>query len=131
MESVPPLHTARPRRSPLHFLSPLIAGALVVSGALQQDPFTFVMGAGLSVYIWLTRHSRYEVFSDRLVVHYLGLRRRTIPLGDIEDVRAVGFPLGGQGVFVRRKKGGGMVITPVDPEQFVQALDQVRRRFQA
>ncbi len=131
MESVPPLYTARPHRSPLHFLSPIIAGALVVSGALQLDPITVMMGAALSLYIWLTRHSRYDVFSDRLVVSYTGPRRRTIPLADIEDVRAVGFPLGGQGVFVRRKSGGGMVITPVDPEQFVQALDQVRRRFQA
>jgi len=103
----------------------------VVSGSLQLDPYTVAMGAGLGLYIWLTRHARYDVFADRLVVSYVGPRHKTIPLGDIEEVRAVRFPLGGQGVFLRRKGAGGMVISPADSEQFAQQLDLVRRRFQA
>jgi hypothetical protein len=97
-------------------------------GTLQADPVTVVMGAGLGLYIWLTRHSRYEVFPDRLVVSYMGPRRKTVPLADIEEVQVGRFPLGGEGLMIRRKGGWRMVLTPSDPERFAQELDQARRR---
>ncbi|MDO8749631.1 MAG: hypothetical protein Q7K03_00560 [Dehalococcoidia bacterium] len=106
----------------IQFLSPALAAAMVVLGAMQWDPLTVAMGAGLLVYVWFTRHTGYEIFQDRLVIRYGTPRIRSLPLTDIAEVRLIKAPLGGQDLLVRRKGGGVLVIRPRDAEGFAAAL---------
>ena len=127
MSTSEPTLSDRSRGSPFHLLSPAIAGALVIMGLLQFEPYTIFMGVGLGLFVWLTRHARYEIFHDRLVVRFAGPRQKILPLAEIEQVELVKIPMGGQGLFVRRKSGLGMVIQPTNPEQFAAGLEEARR----
>lgn len=129
MESSQPTLSDRYRGSPMHLLSPALAGVLVVVGVSQFDLFTMALGVGLGLYVWLTRHTRYEIFSDRLVIYYGGPRRKVVLLVDIEDVQVVKVPMGGQGLYLRRKRGWGVVIRPRDSEGFAAGLEEARSRL--
>jgi len=107
-------------------LSPVLAWVLVIVGVLQFDLYTMALGVGLGLYVWLTRHTRYEIFSDRLVIYYGRPRRKVVFLVDIEDVQMVRVPMGGQGLYLRKKQGWGMVIRPRDVEGFAARLGEAR-----
>ncbi|MEK7777274.1 MAG: PH domain-containing protein [Chloroflexota bacterium] len=103
-----------------------MAAAMVVLGAMQGDPVTVAMGAGLLVYVWFTQHRRYEIFQERLVIRYGTPRIRSVPLADIAEVRLVKAPLGGQDLLVVRKGRGVIVIRPRDADGFAAALGEAR-----
>ena len=127
MDSLHPIHSAPHRGSPLRLLSPAFAGVLVAIGVLGSNPVTLIAGVGLALFVWFTRHARYEIFHDRLVIHYGRPRQKTVPLAEIQEVQLMNFPLGGLGLFVRTKRGWGMTIKPTDPERFAAQLEEVRR----
>ena len=127
MVSPQPIHSDRHRGSTLHMLSPVIAVVLVATGLLAGDLVTLAFGVVLSLFLWLTRPRRYEVFRDSLVINYGTQRRKILPLAEIEEVHLIRFPLGGQGLLVRRRRGLGMVIRPTDPERFLAWLEDARR----
>lgn len=110
----------------IQFLSPVLATAMVVLGAINLDQWSVVMGIGLLAYVWFTRHTRYEIFQDRLVIYYGTPRIRSVPLSGIAEVRLIRAPMGGQDLLVARKGGGVMVIRPRDAEVFAAALGKAR-----
>ena len=110
----------------MEFVSPAIALALVVLGLFQGDPVSAVMGAGLLAYVWFTRHMKYEIWLDQLVIYYGNPRRRSVPLADIDGVRPVRSSMGGQGLIITRKGGGALVLKPRDPAAFTAALEGAR-----
>ncbi|MFH1140280.1 MAG: PH domain-containing protein [Chloroflexota bacterium] len=103
-----------------------MATAMVVLGTIQVDLLTVAMGIGLLAYVWFTRHARYEIFQDRLVIYYGTPRIKSVPLSDIGEVRLIKASLGGQDLLVRRKGGGVLVIRPRDAERFAAALGEAR-----
>ena len=125
-----PTHSDRYKGSALQILSPAIAVVMMVMGVLSGDPFTVLLGTGLALFVWLTRHSRYDIFPDRLVIRYSGPRQKTVFLQDIEGVQVVGIPMGGQGLYIRKKGGLGMVIRPSDKESFSEGLESALRQVQ-
>ena len=127
MASPQPIHSDRYRGSSLQMLSPAIAVVLMVMGVLSGDPFTIVLGTGLALFVWLTRHARYEIFHDRLVIRFSGPRQKTVLLTEIETIQVVAIPLGGQGLYVRKKGGWGMVIRPSDLESFTAGMENALR----
>ena len=100
---------------------------LVVTGLLSGDLLTLAFGAGVWLFIWFTRPTRYEVFRDSLVINYGKPRRKSLPFTEIEEVLLIRLPLGGQSLFLRRKQGWGMVIRPAEPERFLACLEDARR----
>lgn len=110
----------------IQFLSPGLAAAMVVLGIINPDVVTVAMGAGLLAYVWFTRHAKYEVYQDRLIIYYGAPRIRSVSLADIAEVRLVKAPLGGQDLLVVRKGRGVMVIRPRDAEGFAAALEGAR-----
>ncbi len=103
-----------------------MAAAMVVLGIINPDVVTVAMGAGLLGYVWFTRHAKYEVYQDRLVIYYGTPRIRSVPLADIAEVRLIRAPMGGQDLLVTRKGRGVMVIRPRDAEGFAAALGEAR-----
>jgi curved DNA-binding protein CbpA len=69
------LHTDKPRSSILQLFSPVLAAIITVMGLNAGDPVTVIMGGGLLAYVWFTRHTKYELFEDRLVIRYAGRYR--------------------------------------------------------
>ena len=126
MEYSPPVHTDRQRNSGFDIMRLGIVVVLVLMGILTQSLVPFLFAIGLFLFHWLTRHRRYEIFPDRLVVHYGKPRKKTIPLDEIVEVRQMNLPFGGQGIVLRRNRGIGLLLRPMDPETFAAHLDANR-----
>jgi len=127
MMSPQPIHSDKHRGSALHMLSPAIAAVMVVMGLLQGDPVTLLLGVGLSLFVWFTRHARYEIFQDRLVIHYGQPRQKVLQLTEIKDVHLVQFGMGRHFLLIRGNRGQRIVLRPADPERFLERLDDARR----
>ncbi len=110
----------------MQLLSPVLAAAMVVLGFFKGDPVSVAMGVGLLAYVWFTRHARYEIFQDRLVIRYGTPRSRSVQLSDIGEVRPVKAVMGGQDLVGAKKGGGILVIRPRDAEGFTAALERAR-----
>ncbi len=108
-------------------MSMAFAIALVVIGAISGfDPVNISLGLALFLYVWLTRHTRYDIFSDRMVIYYGAPRQKSVPLGSIKESRAVSAPMSGPSVLITLQPRGVLVIQPKSPEEFVAALDKAR-----
>ena len=81
-----------------------------------------VIAVAMGVFIWFTRHTRYDLYSNALVIRYGTPRQRAVPISEIEQVVTV---LGGKGLFVKRKGSGGLLIRPQDIETFKSRLEEV------
>ena len=125
MESPREIHSDRPRRTLVSLLNPAIAGVMLIIGVLAGDPITFLLGIGMSLFVWFTWHARYEIFHDRLVIYYGRPRQKIVPLSEIEEVQLV---LGDRALYVRNRGSRGMLLRPSDPQLFVDRLDDARRR---
>ena len=126
MVSPEPIYSCRHRSTLTHLLSPIIAAAVLLFGFLVGDTYFFLMGAVFSLWVWLIRHGRYEVFHDRLVVYYGWPRRKVLLLAELEEVRLVQLGMGPRSVFIRRIRGLGMVLRPTDPDLFLERLEEAR-----
>ena len=129
MATPQPIYSDRFRRSAWHMMTPVVAAVLIVAGLLQTEFFNILLGAGLALFILLTRHARYDLFDDRLVIRYVGPRTKIMPLAEIEGVQRIRMTLGGQGVFLQKKGGLGLVINPMDADRFAAELEDVRRKL--
>jgi hypothetical protein len=126
MESSQPVHTDRQRNSGFDFLRLGIIIVLIVMGILTKTLAPFLFALALLLFNWLTRHRLYEIFPDRLVVHYGKPRKKTIPLNEIAEVRPMKLPFGGQGIMIKRNRGIGLLLRPMDPDAFFAHLDANR-----
>lgn len=123
--STQPVLTDRHKTSWFQFISPAIAAFVIISGLTRGDAVAIVIGIALAAFIWFTRHTRYELFDDRLVIHYGSPRRKSYPLDDFEGVQRVKPPFQGEGLLIRRKGRLRVLITPQDPEGFGQTLERL------
>ena len=126
MEPSQPIHSDTHHSSFFGMLSPVIAVLVVVLGLLYLDPVFLILGIGFLTYVWFTRHTRYDIFHDRLVIHYGRPRQTVLPLTEIEDARLVQSGIGDQILFVRGVRGQRLVIRPSAPELFLERLDEAR-----
>ncbi len=117
-----PVHTEKRRRSIYDLLLFGVAAFMVFQGLRTGDPLPVLTGLGVAVFLLLTRHTRYELFQDALVIRFMAPRRIVIPLAEVQDVRLVRLPLGGPALLVQRARGGGLAIMPADPEGFLARL---------
>ena len=104
----------------IQIINPIIVAALFVLGIFGGDPIPIVLAIAMGLFIWFTRHSKYDIFSDRMIIHYGKPRQKIVPLNEIEQAHLV---LGGRGLFLKRKGSGGLLIRPRDPEAFKAHLD--------
>ena len=117
-----PIHTEKRRRSLWDTLLLVVAGLMIVQGFVAGDPMPVLFGGGVGAFLALTKHTRYGLYQDVVVIRFMAPRRIVIPLSELQDVRMVKMPLGGAALLVQRSTGGTLAIMPVDPEGFLARL---------
>ena len=122
MSSPEPLHSDRYRTPAFQVMNPVIAVFFIIWGIWTASGVAVLVGIAIGLLVWFTRHTRYDIFADQLVVHYGRPRQRIVPFADIEDVFLINLPMGGQGLLVRKKQGRGLLIRPRAAEQFFNEL---------
>ena len=105
----------------------LTAGVLI-AGSLRASETLLVIGLLLLIYRLLTRHKRYELFPETLVVSYWGPRRTTVLLADIEEIMEVRRSSAVTGILVTKRDGRQLLVRPANPERFLQQLRTLMRR---
>lgn len=95
---------------------------LLILGVFSGDGLQLIIGLLFLGFLLFTRHRRYEISTSELVIRYLGPRQSIVPLTDIQAAETVRMPLSGGGVLIRRQDGRRVVLTPTDPERFLQEL---------
>ena len=128
MKAPQPIHTDKYRGSGLQLISPAVAGILVLLGLIGFDPISLMLGVGLAIYTGYTRHARYEIYSNGLLVRFMLPRRQAVPFTEIEEVGMVKLSMVGEVLAVRKKgKGMGlMLLRPSDPDLFLSKLNEAR-----
>ena len=122
MTGVTPSYSDKNRFSITDLLMPIFAGWLLIQGFAGGGvlPVVFALSAG--AYLFYTRHRRYDIFEDALVVRYLAPRTLVVFLSEIQDVRLLRQPLVGQVLLIQRKTGSRLIIKPADSEEFHSQL---------
>jgi len=107
----------------------LIIIALVAAGMsavgtrdLWSDAaFSLALGLVLAGSHWFLVPREYQVYSDRLVVTYGRPRILSVPFDNVASVDVLTHPLGTE-LRIRRARGRTLLLQPLGPKQFHQAL---------
>ena len=118
-----PVHIDTPRFSIWDPTLLVVAGVMFFLGVTGGGTLPILIGLGVVFYHWYTKHTRYDLFQDVLVIRYRAPRTRVIPLIDVPSARFARTPLGGQALLIQRRRGGALAITPKDPEGFLSHLE--------
>ena len=118
-----PTYTEKRRRSIWDTLLLVVAGLMIIQGFIPPfDPMPVLFGGGVGAFLAFTRHTRYELYQDALVIRFMAPRKIVVPLAEVQDVRIMKMPLGGRALLVQRADRGALVIMPADPEGFLTLL---------
>ena len=129
MESPQLIHTDGHRFSLGYLFTPMLALAVIAIGTLNGDPFTLLIGTGFAAYVWFARHTRYNIFSDKLVILYGRPRRRVVLLEDITEISLLSLGFAGQALFVQAADGQRLMLKPSSPEVFLERLENARTQL--
>ena len=114
-----PVHTDTRKFSFFDPVLLIMAGIMVVQGFTGGGELPVLVGIGLAVFLAFTKHTRYDLYGDALVIRYWAPRKIVIPLSEIRDVGSVKLPFGGPSVLVHRTRGRVLAIMPKDPVSFL------------
>ena len=117
-----PIHTDRRRFSFFDPILLIIAGIMIVQGLTGRGDIPLLAGIGLMVFLAFTKHVRYDLYEDSLVIRYWAPRKIVIPLSDIMDAGSIRLPFGGPSVLLHRTRGRVLAIMPKDPESFLTQI---------
>ncbi|MCI0816313.1 MAG: hypothetical protein J4N29_04615 [Chloroflexi bacterium] len=123
-----PLYTDKRRFSVFDPVLLIMAGFMVVQGFMGAGDIPILAGFGLAVFLAFTKHVRYDLYEDALVIRYWAPRKIIIPISDIVDVGVMRLPFGGPSVLVHRARGRVLAIMPKDQEGF---LAQIKARLES
>ncbi len=117
-----PVHTDRRKFSFFDPVLLIMAGVMVLQGITGGGDIPILAGIGLMVFLAFTKHVRYDLYEDVLVIRYWAPRKIVIPLSEIVDVGSARLPFGGPSVIVHRTRGRVLAIMPKDPESFREQI---------
>ena len=118
-----PVHIDTPRFSIWDPTLLVVAGVMFFLGVTGGGPLPILIGLGVGFYHWYTKHTRYDLFQDVLVIRYRAPRTKVISLSDVLSARLARMALDGQALLIQRQRGGVLVIKPKDPEGFLSHLE--------
>ena len=120
-----PVYIEKRRRSMWDILILVVAGFMVIQGLLPPfDLVPVLFGVGVGVFVAYTRHTRYELYQDALVIRFMAPRTIVVRLAEVQEVRLVRLPLGGPALLVQRAGAGALAIMPADPAGFLARLQE-------
>lgn len=117
-----PIHTDTRRFSLFDPVLLIMAGFMVVQGFTGGGDIPILAGIGVAVFLAFTKHVRYDLYEDALVIRYWAPRKIIIPMSEIVDVGSVRLPFGGPSVLVHRTRGRVLAIMPKDTETFLALM---------
>ena len=117
-----PLHTDTRRFSFFDPLLLIVAGFMVFQGFTGGGEIPILTGFAVAGFLAFTKHQRYDLYPDTLVISYWAPRKIVIPLSDIRDVGSVRLPFGGPSLLLHRSRGRVLPIMPKDTEAFFVQL---------
>ena len=117
-----PLHTDTRRFSFFDPLLLIVAAVMVFQGLTVAGLIPVLTGFGVAGFLAFTKHNRYDLYEDVLVIRYWAPRKIVIPLSEIQDVGSIRLPFGGPSLLLHRTRGRVLPIMPKDPETFLVHL---------
>ena len=99
-----------------------IGAGLLIMGAVVQSEVQLVVGAALVLYLIFTRHRRYDLYADALVIRYIGLRWMRVPLTDVQSLDVVELPVAGKRLLLRLNNQKRVLLAPQQIERFIEEL---------
>ena len=117
-----PVHTDTRRFSFFDPLLLIVAGIMVVQGFMGAGDIPVLAGFAVVGFLAFTKHNRYDLYEDALVIRYWAPRKIVIPLSEIRDVGSVRLPFGGPSLLLHRTGGRVLPIMPKDTETFLAHL---------
>ena len=117
-----PPYSDKSRFSFLDLALPVITGWLLIQGLTGGGYLPVLFGLGGAAYLLFTRHRRYDLFEDALVVRYLVPRTLVVYLSDVQEVRPMKQPMTGPVLLIQRKAGTRLMIKPADYDAFLARL---------
>ncbi|PKB70581.1 MAG: hypothetical protein BZY87_10035 [SAR202 cluster bacterium Io17-Chloro-G6] len=121
-----PLHWDDPRTK-LN-LTLIFALVVVVIGVIGQNPFLFIIGAGVAIYSWLTNAKQYLIYRDALVIVYGRPRVKSFHFDEIANLETLALPMG-ERLRVRFVNGRRIMLMTRDSETFRAKLDEALEAF--
>ena len=101
---------------------PVVAGWLLIQGLAGGGPFPILAGLAGVAYSLYTRHTRYDLYHDAVVIRYLAPRTVVIRLSDVQSADVVRLPLAGPALLIQRTNGRRLLIRPSDEQGFLSRL---------
>ena len=117
-----PDYSDKTRFSLMDLIMPIFVGWLLVQGLTGGGVLSILFGLGGGAFLLFTRHRRYDLFEDALVIRYLAPRTLVVYLSDMQDVRLMRQPMVGPVLSIERKAGARLIIKPADFEGFFSRL---------
>ena len=114
-----PVHTASRKFSFFDPVLLIMAGIMVVQGLVSNNLLPILAAIAVAVFLAFTKHTRYDLYGDVLVIRYWAPRKIIIPLSEIRDVGSVRLPFTGASLILHRTRGRVIAIMPKDPESFM------------
>jgi hypothetical protein len=118
-----PVHSDKRRFSVFDPLLVVAGGFMITQGIFTNDGAPILIGLGLLMFLAFTKHSRYELFEDALVVRYWAPRRIVIQFSQVQGARIAKLPFGGTSILINRAGGRILAIMPKDPDAFLGHLN--------
>ena len=119
---ITPVHTDTRRFSFFDPILLVVAGILVIQGLAGAGDLPVLTGIAVALFLAFTKHSRYDLYTDAIVIRYWAPRKIIVPLSEIRDVGLVRLPFGGPSVLLHRTRGRILPIMPKDPETFLARI---------
>jgi hypothetical protein len=117
-----PDYSDKTRFSKMDLLLPIFAGWLLIQGVFGGEPLPILFALAGAAYLLYTRHKRYELFEDALVIRYFAPRTLVVYLADIQNVELLTQPMVGPVLVIQRKAGARLVIKPTNFDEFFSRL---------
>ncbi len=117
-----PVHTDRRK---FNFFDPVLlimGGIMVLQGLTGGGDIPILAGIAVAVFLAFTKHTRYDLYGDALVIRYWAPRKIVIPLSEIRDVGSVRLPFTGASLVLHRTGGRVLAIMPKDPVSFMEHI---------
>ena len=124
MQKETPILKTGHRSSMAQIISLPLAALVVFFGIMTGGIPLIVLGLLILVITWVMTPTHYELYRDRVVVNYGGVRKSVIPLEDVEDLGIVRLPTG-ERLYLKRKSRRGTMINPKDREEFIKAVRDI------
>jgi hypothetical protein len=117
------LHSDKYRSSLWDFALPIVAGFAIVQGLSGGGDLPLIIGVLAAFWSLYTRHSRYDLLAQALIIRYSFPRTTMVLLTDVHNVTVASQSYGAAALVLQRTGARSIVIKPADRATFLSHLN--------